>query len=125
MAHLAQLVANGLTECGLQRQTFAEMSEARGLACLLRIHTEIDDVHQHLCVTLWLHVATHHSEREVRVVVLQNHCRYQCMERTLARFDAIRMIGIEFEKRSSVLQHDAGVAGNHPRSEIEEDTVDE
>src|SRR5262245_58637639 len=62
MAHLAQLAADGLTECGLQRQTFAEMAEAGGLARLLRIHTEIDNVHQNLRMTLWLHIATHHSE---------------------------------------------------------------
>ena len=43
------------------------MAEARGVAGLLHVHAEVDDVAQHLHVPLRLHVAAHDAEGEHRL----------------------------------------------------------
>ena len=49
-------------EGGLQREAGAAVAEARRLARLLDVHAEVDQVGEHLGMSLRLHVATHHAE---------------------------------------------------------------
>ena len=48
---------------------------ARRVAGFLHVHAEVDDVAQHLDMTLWLHVAAHQAERHEGLAVLHHEAR--------------------------------------------------
>src|SRR5216684_6795591 len=101
------------------------MPKPRRFPGLLNVHAEIDKIGQHLSVSLWLHVAAHHSERKEQLPVLQHHAGNECMERALSRRNNVRVLGLETKERSTVMKHNACIARDKPRAECFEQTVDE
>ena len=99
--------------------------DARGLAGFLHVHAEVDQVDEHLRVSLRLHVAAHDAERQPRLAVLHHHRRHERVKRTLVRRDLIGVSGPEVEEAAAVLQQDAGVAGHDARAEVVEERLNQ
>ena len=104
-------------DAALERQLAAAVAHARGLAGVLDVHAEVDEVHHHLRVRLRLIVAAHHAERHPRLAVLQDHRGHERVQRPLVRANLIGMARHEVEARAAVVQRDAGLAGDDAGAE--------
>ena len=89
-----QAGARGLRNGALDQQAVGAVMNARGLTRLLDVHAEVDQVHQHLRVSLRLVVAAHDAERQPRLAVLHDERRDERVQRPLVRRDAIGMAGL-------------------------------
>ena len=109
----APFMANAAAVCGHRptgRCRAAGVLHARMLAGLLHIHAEVEHVDQNLHMPLRLEVATHHAERQMWLAILRDERRDDCVERTLVRFQPIRVLGVESEQATPILQREADVA---------------
>src|SRR5437588_2705382 len=124
VAALPQFIFNAGCKAGFQSQALKRVSEASGFSRLLSIHAEIDNIDQHLRMTLRLHVTAHHAKRKKWFSVFQNQRRDECVERSLSWFDTIRMLRIQFKQRTPVVQDNSCIARNQAGTKISEDAVD-
>ena len=81
--------------------------QPRRFAGLLHVHAEIDQVDQHLHLSLRLHVAAHDAEDEPRLAVLRHHRRDDRVERPLVRFQSIGVLRVEGEQHAAILEGEA------------------
>ena len=91
--------------------------EARGVARLLQVHPEIEQIHEHLAMALRLHVAPHHAERHQRHAVLRHERGNDGVERPLARLQVVGMTFLEREQGPAVLQAESEVGNRVSRAE--------
>src|SRR5260221_6272092 len=82
-------------------------AEARAVARRLRILAVVCDAHQHLGMALRLHGAAHDAEAHHRLAVAGEEAGDDRLVRTLGRPDAVRMAGLNDERRAPVLQLEA------------------
>ena len=88
------------------------MLDARLLAGLLRRHAEIEEVHQHLHLTLRLKISPHDTERKDRTSIsfdsaqgrFGHERRDDGMERPLVRLQLVEIGRIEREQLTAILQ---------------------
>src|SRR5690606_5281897 len=129
LAHLVTLRAkrraNRLWNAALDEDRALVLANSRRLAGLLRVHAEDEVIEEDLHVALGLHVAAHHAVAEVRRAVLRHEGGNDRVKRALRGLDAIAMLGIEREKRSSILQADSGPGHDEPRAKAVVEAIDE
>ena len=89
-----------------QSQAFVGVTEAWGFSGVLRIHSKIDDVRDDLNMSLGLHVASHNTEREERLAVLEDHRRYKRMEGTFPWSQAVAVRRVQRIRPAPVVEHD-------------------
>src|SRR5262249_20685224 len=90
----------------------ASISESGRINGLLESNAHIQQVCEHLHVSLRLNISPHHSEGHPELAVLEDHRRDYGVERSLARLDAARVLRIQAETGPAVVEYDAGVAGD-------------
>src|SRR5271165_6344256 len=93
-----------------------EMAEPRGIAGLLHVHAEVDEVAEHLDVPLCLHIAAHQAEAEPGLAVPCDKPGDDRVKRPLARLQAIGMSLIEGEEAPPVLEREAQLSGDMKRA---------
>src|SRR5437588_3664805 len=101
------------------------MPKTRRFAGLLHVHAEIDQINQRLSMALRLVVGAHHTKREKRLAVLEDHGRDERMKGPFPRRNGIGMFGIEHKKRAPILQDDTGITGDQSRAKALKKTIDE
>src|SRR5580765_5427932 len=99
------------------------MPKTRRFARLLHIHTKVDEIDQNLRMSLRLIIAAHDTERPDRLAVFKQHAGNQRMERSLSRGYDIGMPRIELEQSSPILQHNASITCDEPRTKALKKTV--
>ena len=120
-----QLGRDVVVEVGFERQLAAlAVAPPRLVERALERHLVVDEVRNHLDVALRLHVPAHHAERGPVVLVEPDDARDERVERPLAGFEAVRVIGVQREGRAPVLERDARVARDQPGAEAGEPRVD-
>ena len=95
----------------------ADVSDSGGVAGLLHVHAEIDDVHQHLHVSLRLHVSAHQPEAQPRFPVLGDEGGDDGVEGSFVGFESIEVSVVQGEELASILQAESDLAGDDLRSE--------
>src|SRR5256885_808502 len=122
MPFLLQRATHLSTDRGFECETLTfDVAKARLLARLLHIHAEINQVEQDLHMPLRLHIAAHHSEREPRLTIAENHRGHERVEWALAAFQAIRTLWIERKARAAIVQHNPGIARHKSGAEAFKD----
>jgi predicted dehydrogenase len=103
----------------------ADVEEPGGVARLLDVHAEVDQVAEHLHVPLRLHVAAHHAEAQPGPAVLGDEARDDRVERPLVRLQAIGVARVEREQAAAVLEREAQAVRDVPRAEAVEVALDQ
>ena len=70
-------------------------------------------------------VTTHHTERHNRLAILHRHAGYDRMHWPFARLDPVRVIGVNAETQSTIVQDHAAVGRHDTAAETLEDRIDE
>ena len=83
--------------------------EPGGIESCLHIHAEVDNVEQHLDVSLRLHEATHDAEGEEQVTVAEGHGRDNGVIWSLMRLDAVGMALLKSKQATTILEADASI----------------
>ena len=103
-----------VTDRGFQGQVGPGVPKARGFSRLLGIHTKVDQVGQHLSVTLSLHIATHDSEGEIGLIIFQNQSRDEGVEWPFARSDDIGVARFGRKPTATAVETYSRPTGNDP-----------
>lgn len=90
------------------------MVPARAVGRSLHVQPVIHAVHDDLCLSLRLHVAAQHAERDPRYAILRRKARNNGLERAFARRIDVRVPILEREKLPTVLEHEAESIGHQP-----------
>jgi hypothetical protein len=125
MAALRQAFLRILRDALFERESWREVPEARRVAGRLRVHPEVDQVQQRLHVSLRLHVAAHHAERQPGTAVLERHRGHERMQRPLAWSDHVGVRRIEREQAAAVVQDNPGVSCDDSGAEVFEDRLNQ
>ena len=84
------------------------MLDPTGVPCFLQIHSEIDQIHQNLRLSLRLHVSSHDPVTQPGLSVFRNKSGDDRVEWSFVRFETIRVFFIECEKSPPILQDKPG-----------------
>src|SRR6185503_15579406 len=93
-----------------QHARASQVAVSRRFYRLLQVHSEINEIRQHLHVSLRLNASAHHAERTEELSILEDHSRYDRVKRALARFYAISVRGVERKSRAAIMQKYSCVA---------------
>src|SRR5258708_15120525 len=109
MAAIAQTLDNIRRNGGFEKH-FAALADfpARRVGSRLRILAVVENTHDHLQMTLRLHVPSHHAEAHHRLTFSRKECRNNGVEGTLSCADQIGMARLQGETCAAILQADAG-----------------
>ena len=107
------------------RRCAADVANSGGIAGSLDVETKVDQVDQDLGVTLWLHVAAHHSKAKDRPLIACDHGGDDGVEWTLAGIKSIVVIAIERKQRATILQSESRIRGDHLTAESVVNTLNQ
>lgn len=95
------------------------------LVRLLWIHSEAEHVRKQRRMPRGLIVTTHHAERHNGFAILHHHAGYDSMHRPFARLNPVRVIGVNAETQSPIVQDHAAVGRHDTAAETLEDRINE
>lgn len=101
------------------------MAQAGLVACLLDGHSEVDDVHDDLGVSLGLEVSAHDPKGHNGVSVARHECGDDGMEGALVGLEAIAVIGIERIGLAAILDGESEAVGADGGAETAVEALDE
>ena len=110
VAALHQAGSGSLRNGAFDHHTSDTMVDARRLAGFLNVHSEINQIDQHLRMALGLVITAHHAERHPRLAILHHERWNQRVQRPLMGTNLVRVGGPEREERSTIVENDACVS---------------
>lgn len=85
----------------------ASLRETAAFERFLNVETEIGNIRDELSVSLRLIKSAHDSETDLHAVLF-HECRNDCVQRSFARLQRVRMILFEREEAAAVVRDESG-----------------
>ena len=90
------------------------MLQSRGVARLLQIHTEINQIQNNLHLPLRLHITAHNAETHKWFSILRYKTRNYRMKRSFVRGVAVQKTILQIKQLAAVLQNKPKAVRRHP-----------